>query len=142
MNVELIKDKRIDLNEYRNFHDAVITKISFLKDREMDPVDGSIIFNYKSDVRHKTSNLSSLCTIEIEILHSNYHGKLSNNDRFKIILSNATEFTFRQNERDDYSIVYNISIDEEGSVRCFINRETEILVTKCQNLEIVRISEI
>lgn len=109
--------------EYLNHgHDAILKKIEFIKKRDVDEKDGSIIFPF--------SNIKDMikCDIKIELIHNSYEGSKIN----QIILlefKEVSNFNFYQKSNFDYSDIYKITSNKDNEVNfSFFATKEEIKV--------------
>jgi len=88
------------------FHDACMRKICFLKNREVDEKNGSLIYPF--------NNIKEFinCDIEIELIHNNY--KDAKKDQIILLKFKETKsFTFVQDENFDYSDIFEIEFKSD-----------------------------
>ncbi len=111
---KLRAEKEEDLKKlvsYLNFcHDGILKKIIFLKKRELNEEDGSLLylFNDKEDF--------ITCDIEIEMLLNSYE----NAKKDQVVLlqfKGVDNFSFSQNKNFDYSNIYELRVQKNKSSR-------------------------
>jgi hypothetical protein len=99
----------INLISYLNFcHDGSLRKICFLKNREVDITNGSLIYPFEN-----TKEFID-CDIEVELILNSYEGAKKD----QIILfefKNTKSFGFSQNEGFDYSDIYEVEFKSDNN---------------------------
>ena len=101
-------ESSLNLLKYLNYcHDGCITRISFLKKREIDKETGSIIYPF-DDLQEMI-----FCDIEIEVILNSYD-EAKMDQCILLFFKHVSSFLFAQNTPYDYSDIYEVRL-KKGS---------------------------
>lgn len=83
-------------------HDGSVRKLCFQKQRELDKISGALIYPFENEEDR------ALCDVEMELLLNSYSGA-KKDQAILLEFKAVTRLTFSQNERQDYSEIYEVA---------------------------------